>query len=56
MSALTVTNHEGKLAPIVLLPGEHVIEVGAPGYAAGRTTVNVGTSSKQSVKIVLKKP
>jgi len=53
---LTVTDVDGRLAPLLLLSGDYVIEAGAAGYEPCRTRVRIHPSGRQTVEIVLKKP
>ncbi len=50
--ALTVTGSDGRLAPLVLVPGEYVIESAADGHAADRRTVRIRPGTN-TVRITL---
>ncbi len=51
---LSLTDAEGKLPPLKLLPGEYVIQVTAPGYKPWKKTVRITSGAKQTVMIRLK--
>jgi len=54
-SRRTVTDSQGKLARLLLVPGEYTVEATAPGHAPSRKTVKVGQGAEKTVEIVLEK-
>ncbi len=52
---LTTTDADGKLAPLLLLPGDYVIEAAAPGHKRWKKTVRVTSGVSRALGIVLQK-
>jgi len=52
---LTVTNPEGGLTGLTLIPGDYVFQASAKGYAPCRKTVRVGSGVRHAVELVLEK-
>ena len=52
---MRITDSDGKLAPLLLHPGDYVIQATAPGYKPWKKTVRISSGGKQNIEIRLKK-